>query len=304
MRRRKYLIYCFICMLLFTGCRQKEETVLEKNHIYYMNLEETGLTPEKYKITGETTEEQLESMLEAMQEASDSTEYKSVFVKETAIEKWEIHNEALELYFAPAYYDMETSYEVLFRAAIVQSVVQIEGIDYVCFYVDDEPLLDMEGQEIGYLIGEDFVQNIGPSLHTYEEGEVTLYFANEKGSKLKEETIIVTYNSNTLYEKMIVEKLLEGPKEKMLYPTIAPDTRLLGVSIKDDICYVNLDESFLTTVYSLDPNVTVYSIVNSIIDAGNCSKVQILLNGEANVMYRDSIDLSEPFTKNTEIVEG
>lgn len=300
---RKYLIYCFICMLLLTGCRQKEENVMEKTHIYYMNLEETGLIPEKYKITGETAEEQLTEMLEAMRQNPDETESKSVFVKDSKISKWEMNNSALEIYFEPSYYKMETAYEVLFRAAVVQSVLQIEDIQYVTFFVDGKPLQDADGQELGYLTEEDFVQNIGPSLHSYQTGEVVLYFANEKGTGLIKETVDVKYNSNTLYEKMIVEKLIEGTKSRLVYPTIAPDTKLLGVSVKDDICYVNLDERFLSTVYSLDPKVTIYSIVNSIVDGGNCQKVQILVNGQADVKYRESVDLSQPFSKNMEIVE-
>ena len=55
-----------------------------------------------------------------------------------------------------------------------------------------------------------------------------------------------------------------------------------GVSLKDSICYVNLDEGFLNNAYVLNPRLTVYSIVNSVIDGGNSSRVQISINGESD----------------------
>ena len=44
--------------------------------------------------------------------------------------------------------------------------------------------------------------------------------------------------------------------------------------------------------------------MNSIVEGGNASKVQILVNGEANVKYQETIDFSEPFSRNLDIVEG
>ena len=109
---------------------------------------------------------------------------------------------------------------------------------------------------------------------------------------------------NTLYEKMIVEKLIEGTKSRLVYPTIAPDTKLLGVSVKDDICYVNLDERFLSTVYSLDPKVTIYSIVNSLSELSTVSRVQIRINGSEDAVFRDLIPLNTVFERNYEYIEG
>ena len=59
---------------------------------------------------------------------------------------------------------------------------------------------------------------------------------------------------------MIVEKLMQGP-ESGAYPTINPNANLLGVTIKDDICYVNFDSTFLNGEYDILPKLTIYSIV-------------------------------------------
>lgn len=70
------------------------------------------------------------------------------------------------------------------------------------------------------------------------------------------------------------------------YKKIIPmDTVLLGVSVKDDVCYVNFDNGFLNMT-DIQPEVTIYSIVNSIIRGGSASKVQILVNGDSNLKYQ------------------
>ena len=66
---------------------------------------------------------------------------------------------------------------------------------------------------------------------------------------------------------------------------------------------MNLNEGFLAGLPSVDPELTVYSIVNSIIEGGNCSQVQISINGDPNVSLNETFALDNPFEKNFEIVE-
>ena len=100
-----------------------------------------------------------------------------------------------------------------------------------------------------------------------------------------------------------MEQLIKGPSSDKGKPVIPPETKVLGVSLKDSICYVNLDEGFLNNAYVLNPRLTVYSIVNSVIDGGNSSRVQISINGESDIKYMDSIDLSKPLSRDLDIVE-
>ena len=156
--------------------------------------------------------------------------------------------------------------------------------------------------EIGAMNDEYFVQNIGSTLHTYQSVDLELYFANSEGDKLVTETEHVRYNSNTLKEKLIVEELMKGPFAETYKKVIPMDTVLLGVSVKDDVCYVNFDNGFLNMT-DIQPEVTIYSIVNSIIRGGSASKVQILVNGDSNLKYQDQVDLSQPLTEREDIVE-
>ena len=147
------------------------------------------------------------------------------------------------------------------------------------------------------------MQNSGSALHSYQDATLKLYFSNETGDALKEETVTVKYSSNVSMEKLIVEQILKGPSQSGEYPTLNPDTKVLGVTVKEGICYVNLDENFLNVTYDVTPEVAIYSLVNSLIEGTDASKVQISVNGETKVSYMDSLDLSEPLKMNGNLVQ-
>ena len=201
------------------------------------------------------------------------------------------------------YLKLDTIQSVLLRAAVVESIVQVSGIRMVGFTVGKEPIQDENGDAIGYLNQDNFVQNSGSALHSYQDATLKLYFSNETGDALKEETVTVKYSSNVSMEKLIVERLIAGPPFEGAYPTIPTNTKLVSISIKDKICYVNLDEGFLETGYNVAENIPIYSIVNSIVDNTDAVKVQFSINGESNRVYRETINFNTIFEKNEELVE-
>ncbi len=198
---------------------------------------------------------------------------------------------------------MKPAEEVLLRAAIVQTLEQIRQIEYVGFFVENQPLADSAGNEIGYMGREYFLQYKGSSLHLYQLGDLKLYFVNENGDKLVQEEVSVRYNSNISTERLIIDQLIKGPAGNGLQPVIPPETKVIGVSVKDAVCYVNLDEGFLNNTCVTDPQLTVYAIVNSIVDGGACSQVQISVNGESNLEYMGSVNLSKPLSRDQDFVE-
>ena len=44
--------------------------------------------------------------------------------------------------------------------------------------------------------------------------------------------------------------------------------------------------------------------MNSIVEAGNASQVQISVNGETDVKYQGVIDLGKPLSRNLDLEEG
>ena len=60
---------------------------------------------------------------------------------------------------------------------------------------------------------------------------------------------------------------------------------------------MNFDAEFLNSVYDIRPEIAIYSIVNSLVEGTSAGKVQITVNGEKSVMYQETVDLSQPLSR-------
>ena len=293
-----------VCLLAgITGCRKKEQKIDAKYTIYQINQSGTALVPKGYDGTGKSADEEVKGMLSALQKCDDEVEVQAVLPKKVRLQSYTLDDEKLILYYNAAYGKMDTVREVLARAAIVRSLTQIDGVDLVMICVDGEPLKDKKGNVYGYQQAEDFVQNTGSSINSFQEMKIALYYADASGEKLEKEEDTVRYNSNESKERVVVEQLMRGPENNGLLATIPKGTKLLGVSIKDQICYLNFDEGLRNIAPGVSPEAVIYSIVNSVIDGGNVSEVQISINGDSNLIYQESIKLDEPLSRNQEMIK-
>lgn len=301
---RKWLWILLLAIpLLMAGCRKQQQVDESGYRIWYINQDETCLKYENKELQSKNEEGLLREMMEVMRETPTDDELKPVIPEDVELLDFDFEHNQLYLDFSPEYKKMPKVYEVLCRAAIVRTLGQIDGVEYVDFQVNGEPLTDLEGKEIGLMNEDQFIENAGEEINAYKTADLTLYFANEAGDKLVGQRVAMEYNSNISLEKLIVEQLIAGPPFEGAYPTIPSETKLLNISIKDNICYVNLDEGFLGTGYNVIESIPVYSIVNSLIDNIDAQKVQISINGETNRMFRESINFDTIFEKNEGLIE-
>lgn len=304
---RVLLIGLLILLTFLTaGCRKEKPEEVKGRSIYYVNMEQTGLVKVPYKAKDTSAGQEVEEILEKMKKNSDSLEYQAAIPEEIKIQGISgITNEqkVLGLDFNGAYLELDHVSEVLMREAIVRTMVQIDGIESVVFSVDQVPLKDKYGQEIGEMRASDFLKDTGSALQSYKVTTFNIYFGNENGDKLVEQRVRVPYNSNMALEKVVMDQLLEGPSDSKLKGTLPKDMKVLSVSVRDGICYVNLDETFLNGTYQVQPKVTVMSIVNSIVDSGSASQVQISVNGSSDEVFQGTIPLDQPFSMDLDIVE-
>lgn len=301
---RKWLWILLLAVpLLMAGCRKQQQVDESGYRIWYINQDETCLKYENKELQSKNEEGLLREMMEVMRETPTDDELKPVIPEDVTLLDFDFEHNQLYLDFSPEYKKMPKVYEVLCRAAIVRTMGQIDGVEYVDFQVNGEPLTDLEGKEIGLMNEDQFIENAGEEINAYKTADLTLYFSNKAGDKLVGQRVAMEYNSNISLEKLIVEQLIAGPPFEGAYPTIPSETKLLNISIKDNICYVNLDEGFLGTGYNVIESIPVYSIVNSLIENTDAQKVQISINGETNRMFRESINFDTIFEKNEGLIE-
>lgn len=295
-------------VLCIAGCGAQEVPEMEGGKlydIYYVNNEETRIFSNMYQTMTEDEQTVLDELIDQLATVPEKGEYKAPLAGNFELLGYTWDGGQLTINFDEHYKEMDNIKEVLVRASIVRTLSQVKGVDYISFTIQNEPLVDSSGVAIGIMSPDMFIDNAGNEINTYEKVNLRLYFANESGDRLVvENQRNVVYSSNMSLEKLVVEKLIEGPAASGDYPTINPATKIISVTVNDRICYVNLDESFLSQPYNVTNDVTIYSITNSLVELPNVNKVQISINGETNVLYKESVSLTNIFERNLDLLEN
>ena len=309
MKKKILLLGLLLCLLSVVSCGNEE--TMDKSrvyNIYVMNKDETKLSAHEYAAVGESREEIIEELLDQLTATPERMEYKAPLSGNFELLGYSLEEGQLVLNFDERYKALPPTTEVLVRAAAVRTLTQVKGVDYVSFQVRSNPLLDTSGNVIGSMSADMFIDNTESEMNSRERVKIRLYFANAQGDKLIETNRTLEYSrysTNISMERLVVEQLIGGPSEQVkdkVYPTMNPETRVVGVTVKDGTCYVNLNENFLTQIYNVSSDVVIYSIVNSLVELPNVSRVQIAVNGDSNVMFRDSASLSVTYERNLDLI--
>ena len=129
-----------------------------------------------------------------------------------------------------------------------------------------------------------------------EVTRLVLYFSNELGTKLVEETRDVTPTSETA--SATVWALIAGPAGPNRQ-TIPRGTRLNDIRIEKGTATIDLSREFVDGLPggSLGERLAVYSIVNSLTELSTIEEVEILVSGRKVDAIGGHLDLSGALTR-------
>lgn len=304
MKRIRYILCLLLSLGLLAGCGKEEVDPTRLYQLYYISNTETRVESRAYIMKADKPEEQLLELLEALAHMPDKLEYKVPLAMGFSVLSYQLDDGKLMLDLDSNYKKMKPTTEVLVRAAIVNTLTQLPEINLVGFTIEGNPLYDTLDNLVGMMKADQFINNEGSEINTVEVAHLRLYFANESGDGLIAVNRDKPYNSNISLEKLVVEQIISGPDPKVegIFPVVNPATQILSVVAKDGVCYVNLDDSFLNQIYNVSADVTIYSIVNSLIELSNVNKVQISINGDTTGIYREKYSFSTIFERNLDIV--
>ena len=302
-----YVLIAFICLV--TGCgRVPGEVKLQDGdyRIYCLDRDENKLTDYVYH-TDETETEPLISELIDELAAPDEEVKRRESIRGFEVTDYSLTGTGLVLTLSDSYIDMPPTTEVLVRAAIVRTLCQISGVHSISFKVGENDLLDALGMPVGSMTEAQFIDNEGNEINAYDNIELALYFADSDGDALLRTTRSVEYNTNISLEKLVVEQLIHGvtaeETENGLNATVNPQTAIINVTVKDGICYVNLDGGFLVISPGIRPEVIIYSIVDSLVELPGVNKVAISIDGNSDLNLGENMPLSVIYERNLDIVE-
>lgn len=288
-----------------TGCarEEKEDSGLL---LYYLNENLSSLNTLSYLMEDGKSkadlspQEMADDMLEQL--ATPSGDVRSIApIQNFTVTGTTLQNGTLTVFLSSDYEELETVREILTRAALVNTLCQIDGVDSVSFLCGDHPLTNEDGSVVTAMNSDMFIFNSGKEIMNYEKVRLHLYFANEDGDQLVDTYRNVVYNSNISMERLVVEQVLKGPNSDVVFPTLNPASKVLSVTTRDGVCYVNLDQAFLTEPYGVTSQVAIYSLVNSLTELSSVSAVQITIEGKTGKAFMDS-SLSSAFERNLSVV--
>jgi germination protein M len=293
-------------MLILAACGNKEQSGTPID-ISYINQNETKLVKETHYIESIDTKDQVVEVLTLLCSVPDNKELRATLTSGINVITFSYENGKVTLSLGEKYKELTKTTEVLTRAAIVRSLTALDEVDGVMITVNGEPITDASGNAIGIMTADMFVDNAGTQVEAVENRvTLRLYFANEAGDGLIAVNRELTHNadvSNVSMEKLVVEQLIGGPVNDETYPTINPDTKLVNSTVKDGICYLTFDSTFVTAVNNVTTDVTIYSIVNSLVELSNINKVQFAIEGNKDGKFRDKYELSTIFERNLSLVQ-
>lgn len=302
--RWNILFVCFVLLVAeAAGCGNHQEEISDY-YIYYINKEQTKTVAVGYEPQETDTKKMIQEFLNVLFQDTKHPNCRRPAPKGVKLESWNLSDGQLFLYFNSTYEEMENIEEVLCRAAMVRTLIQVEGVECISFYIGDAPLVDKEGTPVGVMTAESFIENPGEQINTIQTANITLYFSNQAGNGLVQEEQEIHYSSNISLEKLVMEQLLKGPQGEEGRSAIPDGTKLLGVSVLDGVCFVNFSEGFLNQNYEIAEPVVIYSIVNSLAELSNVNKVQISINGDSNQVYREKMELSVMYERNLDYMDG
>lgn len=150
---------------------------------------------------------------------------------------------------------------------------------------------------------EEISAEITPLEEMTEEQEretmISLYFVNSETSTLAPEArkIDVKELIKDPY-KMLVELLIEGPKNEKLAKSIPEGTKVNKAELKNGIVELDLSKEFIENQKEDQKQVelSIYSIVNTLTELNEVNFVKILIDGEENKKIGE-IELNQNFTR-------
>lgn len=145
-----------------------------------------------------------------------------------------------------------------------------------------------------------------PEQEISEEQErqtmVSLYFVNKSTRKVEPEARLIDVKELiTDPYTVLINLLIEGPKNENHEKAIPEGTKLLEAKMEGDILILNFSEEFINNHIGskLEEENTITSIVNTLTELTEVNYIKILINGEENQTFKDGeLELNQNFVRN------
>jgi len=270
--------------------------------VYLANKDMNGLTAEKVVVEGNSIGNKIDNIFQILKTGTEKG--KATVPKSIEYSDLNISDKKVTIRFGESYTAMNGVEEIICRSSIVKSLTELEEIESVEFYIGSAPYMNSSGKVLGAMKSSDVVLDFEDEMSAKSKITVTLYFADQESMYLIPVKKEIEVNPQEPIEKTVLELLIKGPDQKDLIPTIPSGTKIKNIYTNEGICYVDFNEDFVTkhSGGSSGEAMTIYSIVNTLTELNNISKVQFLIEGTIREEYKGHLQFDIMFQSNLDII--
>ncbi len=290
------LLFAAMLLMILTLTACEEDFVRDGDFmVYFINEDADGLEKLPIVLADDDFDSKLQTVIKYLGYNDSKGIYNSVLKEELKIEKYSFEDGSLDLYLEGNYEKLSKEEELFFRAALVKTFTQLEGVREVSFYLRDRALLKSDGTPYGYMSANDFYEDYSDSP-VYETMNVTLYYADVDGCHLKEMEKTIQIPINEHADQILLEALMEMPTGEGIVNIIPENTALLSVQTKNQTCYINFDKTFIEATYAVEPQIVVEAIAKTMTQLNGIERIQIQVEGNSKMTFLETVDLSKTYT--------
>lgn len=290
-----------LAVVLFVVIRMDKNLLRSQCELYFLNDSKTTLVAETKELKYDSPDKLGIAMVEALIDGPDNKNYRHVLSRRAKLLYMDMTQPGeIIADFNDDFITGDEATDVMAVYAVAKTLCTLDNIERVKVTINGADITTANGTLIDFLSDSDI--NLSTDTNTDETKSVVLYFSEKGSEKLKAEdrTIKVTDQMPLAY--YVITELIKGTENANLTDTLNKDTQLIGVNITNNICYVNMDISFIKKNHSSDKKLelAVYSIVDSLTELDNIARVQFLIDGKKEEIGK--IDFSNLFERNMDII--
>lgn len=293
------LLVTTLALVCLVGCGAKQEG---NYTVYYLDKDKSMMVPVSYKVSSDKVDDVIDELLDALSTNTDSADYFKPIPGDITVKECKLSEGNLIIDFSADYYRLKGTEEVLTRSAIAKTMLQVEGVNKVTFYVSNKPLTDDNNNVVPSMTNDSFIDDYSDSSNFVTKKELSLYYATEDGQNLICEKKYVDVDERALIEEVVVDYLRMKPKTDGARVAIPDDTKILYTAIADGVCYITLDSSQLNEKSDVSDKAIIYSIVNSMCDSADVTSVVIKTSNANAKTQENNLDISGMYVEDQSLV--
>lgn len=287
----KYISLVFALTLCLTGCGQngEESTPLQMSenmiHLYQVDENQIVEAENDYQLkTPDSLSSCVEDVMTALtdMQPTDIVSYSYMMGNDNSLQ--------LELTLKEGVQEKEEI--MLMMAAVTKTIFQLDDISSIQLIVKDA--MGEEKEKELFLPASFYYYSCEDKSLAQED--VSIYVPDENGTSLNVSVVKEQSAPNISDQELIVCELVK-------MGVLPSNTKVNQVSVHDSICYLDLSGEFLYGVGNSSPELVVYSLVNSVIRQTGVETVQILIDGKIENRYRNAVDIKNPLSFNSNVIQ-